>query len=356
MKMKGFHFYHRMICGLILASMLPFRANAGTEEQKPRILTKSTHYLGDLFYGSFDFSPDGESFVCVGEGYAHQWSTRTGKKLRAFDKQPYVYSGGVIEKDDGPYSARFSPDGKTLASTSDRVRIWDTKTGQVRRVLNVSASDAVYSPNGQIIAVAESHFRVDKDMIGDVIKPDDTISLWRVATGEKIHSLHRKEGVRLLGFWRNGKSILIQRESQGKLEEWELKTGKFRPVNLPNRGNDQERFVVSERGNWLAMVNYPEAKRGAEIEIYDFTPKRIKVIRPMNNGFCLAASADGKMLAIGGTGHYNHEASISLYDTKSWHEVYRIMGDPGELALSHNGRWLAVGDMGKDITLWKLPK
>lgn len=85
----------------------------------------------------------------------------------------------------GVASVAFSPNGLILASASDdnTVRLWDTSSGNTRRLLegHTSAVQSVaFAPDGQTLASASD---------------DGTIRLWSVATGAHLATLiSRPEG------------------------------------------------------------------------------------------------------------------------------------------------------------------
>ncbi len=350
----------KLFCGLLMIVLWLIPLSSNSQKKQPMILTKPTHDgLEDLFFSSLNFSPDGKSFVCCGDGAAYQWQVATSKKLRTFDNQAFLYNGGVIDKDDGPYAARFSPDGKTLASVSDRVKIWNTRTWQVQKILKVSGKEVYYSPDSRMLAVAESSYRIDKIKIGDTLKADDTISVWSVVTGKKLKTLKCQEGIELPGFWRNGKSIIIQCEGEKNLCAWDYGTGLVHPLrNLFTAKMMRDALAVSEKGKLLTMVTYSDNEQGTKVEVYNFALQRIKVIANRKNVSCLAISANGKVLAVGGGGvDDDTEDSVSVYATATWRELYRIKwNDAVALALSPDGTWLGMGDSVKNINLWKLPK
>jgi len=72
----------------------------------------------------------------------------------------------------------FSPDRKTLATTSDAVKFWDSVTGQERLTLKTGAVTSVaFAPDGKTLATAS---------------PDGTVKLWRAATDQEATALRNE--------------------------------------------------------------------------------------------------------------------------------------------------------------------
>ena len=71
----------------------------------------------------------------------------------------------------------FSPDGKTLASGSKGIKLWDVATGKNTATLNGHTDwtySVAFSPNGKTLASGSR---------------DKTIRLWDMATGKNIATL-----------------------------------------------------------------------------------------------------------------------------------------------------------------------
>lgn len=159
------------------------------------------------------FSPDGKTLAIASSKTVGLWNVSTGQLLRSFDGHSEyvtsvtfspngrtlassswgdktvrlwdVSSGRVLNTfthPDSIASIAFSPDGRMLASGSglqydtknNRVRIWDTSSGQLLRNLkghSDNISSVAFSPDGWTLASGSW---------------DKTIRLWNVSTGQLL--------------------------------------------------------------------------------------------------------------------------------------------------------------------------
>jgi WD40 repeat protein/DNA-binding SARP family transcriptional activator len=123
---------------------------------------------------SIALSPDGKTLAAIGAA-----DSATGL-VRLFNVPAWRETGPSFTGGNLYLGGAFSPDGKTLATSSldGEVRLWDVATGrQVGKVLSVGSSVAgslAFSPDGGILAVAASEGQ------------SGTVRLFDVATGEQI--------------------------------------------------------------------------------------------------------------------------------------------------------------------------
>src|SRR5262249_60234327 len=106
----------------------------------PVARTMSGHARGAT---SLAFSADGTALACGGgDGTTSVWEIRTGRRVRSF--RPANSRAGTIRWDRPMTSIALSRDGQTLATCTARVdqtfaepvRIWDVRTGELRRAVS----------------------------------------------------------------------------------------------------------------------------------------------------------------------------------------------------------------------------
>lgn len=125
---------------------------------------------------SVTFSPDGRTLASGSQrfgGYARLWQAHDGTLLR------------TLEHNDRVYGVAFSPDGKILATTTgkydQRVRLWRVNDGtmvdSMGGALGEFISSVAFAPDGRVLASGSGGHRWG------------TVRLWRVSDGALLHTL-----------------------------------------------------------------------------------------------------------------------------------------------------------------------
>jgi hypothetical protein len=199
------------------------------------------------------------------------WDVATGKMI--FDL--IGHSGDVTD-------VAFSPDGRTLATTSGLgAKLWDVATGKMifdLRGHSFPVMDVAFSPDGRTLATASM---------------DGTAKLWDVATRKMIFDLIGSwPPVTAVAFSPDGRTLATaSRDGTAKL--WDVATGKM-IFNLIGYGSPVTAVAFSPDGRTLATVSWDRTAKLWDIA----TGKMIfDLIGHSGDVTDVAFSPDGRMLA-----------------------------------------------------------
>ena len=285
---------------------------------------------------SVAFSPDGQTLA----------SSSDDNTIRLWDVQTGVLKRRFLGHTEAVRSVDFSPDGQTLASSSwdDTVRLWDVLTGAEKKILTghrYSVYSVAFSPDGQTIASGGW---------------DDTVRLWDVLTGaeKKILTGHTEE-VRSVDFSPDGQT-LASGSDDNTIRLWDVQTGAEKKI-LTGHQSDVLSVVFSPDGQTLASGSWDDTVR-----LWDAQTGAVKQHLTEHTGdvWGVSFSPDGQTLASGSA-----DGTIRLWDrwwgAETAVEKKKITGhsDTGDndvysVIFSPDGQTLASGNRDGTIRLWDI--
>lgn len=192
------------------------------------------------------FSPDGRTLATSAQfGPVRLWDARTGQM------------GMTLQPHEGPtmwaYSVAFSSDGKMLASgnSAGALRLWDVETGKLKMSFKGHTHgirSVVFSPDGKSLLSGSE---------------DRTARLWDVITGQELLALKGQNSIRPVAFAPDGKRLATAAGNKVKL--WlaatEPEATSFRVELDPDDANSPR--AANHWGDRLRASNRPQEAENA---------------------------------------------------------------------------------------------
>jgi WD40 repeat protein len=316
-----------VMLGLLLLAA-PSRADDHPAEQVVR--PRAVFGLGG--FGETDtayaFSPDSRLLAVGGIDELLLREVKSGKVVFDLHQE-------LAKRDYYMASLAFSPEGKVLAiGCGDGViRFWDVATrkwGLVLKGHTQGCEVVVFSPDGKLLASGSG---------------DGTLRLWDAATG-KERAQQRPHGgwVSALAFSPDGK-VLASAGGNKEIVLWDVATGKQRQT-LRGHENAVDTLAISSDGKRLASGSRDDTSR-----LWDLaTGKEVRAFGGPLGG----VSPDGRYWIA------PRWDGIEVCDAATGASLLRIRSPgcfmPASMALSPDGRTLAVRSKSERIFLWDLER
>ena len=279
---------------------------------------------------SVAFSPDGQTIASVGD-MVRLWDAHNGKHKQTLKS----HVNDVPNRIQDIPGVAFSPDGQTIASAGSdgEVRLWDAHTGAHKQTLGHTddVSGVAFSPDGQTIATASR---------------DHMVRLWDAHTGAHKQTLGHTNEVYRVAFSPDGQTIATAGRRGTIL--WNAHTGAHKQT-LDHR-NAVYSVAFSPDGQTIAT-----ASRAHMVRLWDaHTGAHKQTLKGHRNAvFSVAFSPDGQTIASGG--HSDH--TVRLWDAHTGEAKQTLKGHMGPIpsvAFSPDGQTIASASRDNTILLWDI--
>ena len=311
----------------------------------------------ELFVRGLDFSPDG-NFVAVGLDLSdiNIWDWKKNKVFKALKKLPSTVS--IAHR-----QVQYSPDGKLLAACHSpgehdvALRIWETRTWSVLKdidnsgIVGLGCADMQFSPDGKVL------FRVPEaiDFKGELVAYDT--SSWEIKWSMPFEKFSPKR----IAIDPNGMLVAVGGELLTRVPESPIFPIGVKVERLLRIIDIKQRKVVNESagGAFNSLEWSPDEARIAAassggIYIYDTATSQkisfqaLKIPQVAKIMF----SPDGKYLLEGFFDDRGGGLGLNIWNDRRNKLIQHIDGDISTFAISKDGRYLAVGELGR-TSIWQ---
>jgi WD40 repeat protein len=282
------------------------------------------------------FSADGKTLASAGDHNVDKtaivWDMATSKARI------------TVAEEHGVWSLAISPDGKTLATGSLRLTLWNAGTGKEIAVIKEGSPNGngeAFSPDGKILAYGTDTNRA---------------ILWDLSANKpQLELKGHPHSVVCTAFSANGK-VLVSGDHEGWVKLWDLPGGMERHT-IKAHDERVTRVAISPNGQLLAT--------GSEFgtaKLWDTaTGKELANLKGIDTDvLALAFTPDSNFLLVGSRGNSRSKTPgrLALGDVKTHKLRATIPGDThtGAAALTADGKLLAAGQFDNSIKVWEMAR
>ena len=294
--------------------------------------------IGKGTLGEVHFSPDGTKLAISTSIGIWLHDAQTGKELDLLRRSHIAH----------PYAFAFSPDGKTIASTSwgkpkrttgrgiNGVEVWDVTNGEDKVILighTKRVNSVAFSPDGDTIATSAGHY-------------DNTVRLWHAQTGQNIStSKMQTKWDTFVVFSLDGTTYAAAGDDN-TVHLWDGKAGKHERT-LTGHTKRVSSAAFSPDSKTIATGSYD-----GTIRLWDATTGNHKTTLTSNKEIVrtVVYSPDGDTI-VSGKGN----GDIELWDTRTMKLKSTFTGHTksiNSIAYSPDGTAIATASWDKTVRLW----
>jgi WD40 repeat protein len=320
---------------------LAIRADLTAAPRPPAVSVESVERLASIrmlrghwgHVSAIAVSPDGKTLASTSDDRKIRiWNIADGALVRTLERHTEVVQGMA-----------FSPDGQTLASTSwDGVRVWGTSDGvEIRNLTEHEyvVDSVTFSPDGLLMATASG---------------DKTARIWRAAEGKSLFVLGGAQGhkdyLTDVAFSPDGQMVATS-SADGTVRLWNVADGKMRlaltgPVGRVNNVAFSPDGTIVAAGAEDYKLYFWSAADGAPIrtlEGFEAPPSSI-AFTPDGQFLAVAASWSGQI-------YLGRVRDGALLRTLEGHD-----GSITALAFTPDGTMLISGSSDDTVLLWGIPQ
>ena len=322
----------------------------GSSDGTARLWESRTGQLRAILQGHTDaiwcvaFSPDGQQVLTGSDdGTARLWESRTGQlritlwcNADEIKDAKFSHDGQkvVVIGPDGVRNVAFSPDGQqVLTGSGDRkVRLWESRTGQLHATLRVQASSVAFSPDGQQVLTGSS---------------DKTARLWESRTGQLRAILQgHTDAIWCVAFSPDGQQVLTGSEDQ-TARLWESRNGRLR-ATLRGHTLGVHSVAFSPGGQQVLTGSYDHTAR-----LWESNTGRLRVILQGHTAgvTSVAFSPGGQQVLTG-----SHDHTARLWESRTGRLRVILQGHTtilNSVAFSPDGQQVLTGSSDGTARLWE---
>ena len=257
------------------------------------------------------------------------------------DKDPVTLTGHTSQ----PLNAVYSPDGKLLATGSDKeLLLWDAEKLKLVKKIDTPAGWLAFDPDGKSILAAQHHWARPLEK--------DVVTRWDLTSyeGKPLRPLTRLNGWPVYHLSPDGKTLFSLvadgQDKERRIRSYDAATGK---ELFPARGHS---------GQVSAVAFSPDGKRLASVSSFDpgvrlwdaATGKPERVL-PNEKGFwSVAFSPDGKRIAAG-----EARGTVVIYDALTGEKLRTLPAadsDVRKVCFSPDGTLVAGTTFAGVVNVW----